>query len=57
MTNKDADNYKIIAIDIKNPDPKSWKDVVPENPNSTLEWASAAFDKYLLLCYTVDRKD
>ncbi|XP_065224312.1 prolyl endopeptidase-like [Planococcus citri] len=30
-TNKDADNYKLLVIDIANPDPGSWKDLVAED--------------------------
>ncbi|XP_065202518.1 prolyl endopeptidase-like [Planococcus citri] len=57
QTNKDADNYKLISFDITNPDPKTWKDLIPENKNNSLNWASAAHDKYLILSYIEDVKD
>ncbi|XP_065202531.1 prolyl endopeptidase-like [Planococcus citri] len=56
QTNKDADNYKLIMIDITNPDPAAWKDLVSEHEKNTMEWASAAHDKYLILSYIEDVK-
>jgi prolyl oligopeptidase len=31
LTNLNAGNYKLVAIDMKNPDPKSWKDVIGQS--------------------------
>ncbi|XP_065215835.1 prolyl endopeptidase-like [Planococcus citri] len=56
QTNKDADNYKLVSIDIGNPDPTTWKDLVPENEKDVLQWASVANEKYLILGYTQDVK-
>ncbi|XP_065205684.1 prolyl endopeptidase-like [Planococcus citri] len=58
LTNKDADNYKLISIDITNPnpDPKCWKEIVPEDKNNKLEFAKAVHDKYVVLCYTENVK-
>ncbi|XP_065202525.1 prolyl endopeptidase-like [Planococcus citri] len=57
-TSKDADNYKIISVDISNPDPKAWiwKDIVPNHEKNVLEWAVAASDVYLIVCYTENVK-
>ncbi|XP_065202527.1 prolyl endopeptidase-like [Planococcus citri] len=57
-TNKDADNFKLITIDMTNPDPKAWiwKDLIAEDQKYVLEWAIAVSDKYLIVCYTQDVK-
>ncbi|XP_065202516.1 prolyl endopeptidase-like [Planococcus citri] len=56
-TNKDADNFKLISLDIGNPDPKTWKDLVPENKTDVLFGAVPAFDKYIVLCYIQNVKN
>ena len=57
QTDKDTDNYKLIAIDICSPDPiKSAKDFVAENKKDKLEYAYAVHDKYMVLSYTQDVK-
>ncbi|XP_065202522.1 prolyl endopeptidase-like [Planococcus citri] len=56
-TNKDADNSKLVSINIENPDPNTWKDLVPENKTDVLEWASPASDKYVVLCYIQNVKN
>ncbi len=30
LTDKDAPRYRVVEIDPKNPDPKNWKDVIPQ---------------------------
>ena len=32
-TNLNADNYKVIELDLKNPEPTHWKDIIPEQEN------------------------
>lgn len=32
-TNIDAPNYRLIEIDIDNPEPENWKDIIPETDN------------------------
>ncbi|XP_065210622.1 prolyl endopeptidase-like [Planococcus citri] len=56
QTNKDADNYRLITIDITNPDPSAWKDLIPEDKKFSMEWASAVHDNYLVLGYIEDVK-
>ncbi len=46
-TDKDAPRGKVIAIDIRNPDPKNWKDVVPQT-KSALQ--SVGYVGNLLVC-------
>ncbi|XP_065221383.1 prolyl endopeptidase-like [Planococcus citri] len=55
-TNKDAGNFKLIKIDIDNPDPKTWTDLVPENKTDVLEWAAPVFNKFMVLSYTQNVK-
>ncbi|XP_065217116.1 prolyl endopeptidase-like [Planococcus citri] len=55
ISDKDPEKKRIFSVDITNPDPKSWKDTVPENDKDTLEWAAAAYN-YLVVCYTRDVK-
>ncbi|XP_065219696.1 prolyl endopeptidase-like [Planococcus citri] len=56
QTNKDADNFKLIVIDITNPDPGAWKDLIPEDKKYSMDWAGAAYDNYLVLGYIEDVK-
>lgn len=55
-TNKDADNYRIVSIDITNPDPNSWKDLVPADEKYVLDWSAVAYEKYMILGYIKDVK-
>lgn len=32
-TNLNAPNYRVVSVDPNNPDPKNWKDVIPESSN------------------------
>src|SRR5439155_14593093 len=49
-TNKDAPNWKVVLLDLKNPSEKSWSTVLPEKPEPLEDAATAGgkiFAKYL----------
>ena len=46
-TDKDAPRGKVVAVDIRNPDPKNWKDIVPQT-KSALQ--SVGYVGNLLVC-------
>lgn len=33
LTDIDAPKYRLIEVDLKNPDPKNWKEIIPESEN------------------------
>jgi prolyl oligopeptidase len=45
LTNNNAPKYKLLSIDMTNPLPASWVDVIPENTEQVLEDCSFAGDK------------
>ncbi|MDX1675216.1 MAG: prolyl oligopeptidase family serine peptidase, partial [Longimicrobiales bacterium] len=54
VTNRDAPNRRIIAIDLEDPAPESWREVVPESEH-VLQYALAAGDR-LVAVYLEDAK-
>lgn len=55
ITDLNAPKYKIIAIDVKNPDRKNWKDVIPENKKAVIDEARI-INNQLVLVYIEDVK-
>lgn len=55
-TNKNAPNYKIIAIDFNNPDESKWVDLIPEHPKDVLEWGRIINHNMIVICYLKDVK-
>ena len=45
-TDLDAPRYRVIAIDTRNPDPSTWREVIPESPE-TLEGAGVIGEKFV----------
>ncbi len=39
LTNLDAPRYRILAVDLENPDPQNWKEIIPEHEMNVLESA------------------
>ena len=42
LTNNEAPNFRLVAIDLANPAPTNWKDVIPESEKQVLEGATLA---------------
>lgn len=38
LTNDEAPNYRIVGIDLNNPEPMNWITIVPEHKDNILEW-------------------
>ncbi|XP_014214333.1 prolyl endopeptidase [Copidosoma floridanum] len=56
-TNKNAPNYKLIAIDLENFKENSWEEFIPEHTHNVLNWASAADKDKLVISYMEEVKD
>ncbi|XP_020093723.1 prolyl endopeptidase-like isoform X2 [Ananas comosus] len=54
LTNKGAPKYKLVRVDLKNPE--LWTEVVPENEKDVLESVYAVNNSQLLLSYLSDVK-
>ncbi|XP_065359890.1 prolyl endopeptidase [Calliphora vicina] len=55
-TNKNAPNYRIIAIDFDNYAEEKWETLVAEHETDVLDWARCVDDDKLVLCYIQDVK-
>ncbi|CAG9759660.1 unnamed protein product [Ceutorhynchus assimilis] len=55
-TNKDALNYKIVAIDFNNPVESEWEDLIEENPKDVLDYIHVINNTMLVVCYLKDVK-
>ena len=53
FTSADAPKYKLVTIDLKSPQRKNWKDLVPEDKDAVLVDAAFAGDQ-LILTYDKD---
>ncbi|KAL5073816.1 hypothetical protein RYX36_012800 [Vicia faba] len=54
LTNKDAPKYKLVRVDLKNPN--TWADVLQESKNDVLESAVAVNGNQLIVSYLSDVK-
>ncbi|OIT27185.1 PREDICTED: prolyl endopeptidase-like [Nicotiana attenuata] len=54
-TNKDAPKYKLVRVDLKEPD--SWSDIIREDEKDVLESAVAVNDNQLVVSYLSDVKN
>ncbi|KAF5740916.1 prolyl endopeptidase [Tripterygium wilfordii] len=54
LTNKNAPKYKVVQVDLKEPD--SWVDVIPEAEKDVLESASAVNGNQMIVSYLSDAK-
>lgn len=53
-TNLNASRYKVITIDVNNPQEENWKALVEEHAKDVLEWAACVNQDTLVLCYLRD---
>ncbi|XP_043489627.1 prolyl endopeptidase [Polistes fuscatus] len=56
-TNKNASNFKLIAIDLLDYKEDKWTDLLPEHPDNVLDWASAVDGDKFVACYIQDVKN
>lgn len=61
-TNHSAPRYRLVAIDIQNPQPEHWRELVPQHAKDVLNWVAcvggaAAAQTQLLCCHTRDVKE
>lgn len=47
LTNSDAPLYRLVGIDLNNPDRKNWVDIIPEHEKNVLESATLAGGKII----------
>jgi len=57
QTNKGAENFRLITIDLNNSGEENWKDLVPEHEVDVLEWATGVAGDKLVTCYMHDVKN
>ncbi|MEN3037643.1 MAG: prolyl oligopeptidase family serine peptidase [Candidatus Kryptonium sp.] len=55
VTDLNAPRYKIIAIDVKNPDRRNWKDVIPQHKKAVISDARIINDHFVVV-YNEDVK-
>ncbi|XP_066593585.1 prolyl endopeptidase [Prorops nasuta] len=57
MTNKNASNFKLIAIDLEDYAEEKWVELLPEHPYNVLDWAAAVDGDKFVACYMLDVKN
>jgi len=55
-TNKGAQNFKLVTIDLSAPSESNWADLVPEGED-VLEWATGVAGDKIVTCYMQDVKN
>ena len=55
-TNKGAEKFKLVSIDLENPSESKWTDLVAET-DAKLEWACGVAGDKLVTCYMQDVKN
>ncbi|KAG7208806.1 hypothetical protein KM043_014999 [Ampulex compressa] len=56
-TNKNAPNFKLIAIDLLDYKQEKWVDLLPEHPDNVLDWVTAVDGDKFVACYIQDVKN
>ena len=55
-TNNNAPNYRVIAIDFKNPAESNWKTLIEQHSRNVLDWVFCVNKNKLAVCYMEDVK-
>ncbi|XP_071951360.1 prolyl endopeptidase-like [Antedon mediterranea] len=55
-TNLNAPRYKLLNIDLQNPEKANWKDLIKESDVDVLEWAGCVYNDKMVLGYLHDVK-
>ncbi|XP_044740975.1 prolyl endopeptidase isoform X2 [Chrysoperla carnea] len=56
-TNRKAPNYRLIGIDVNQPEEENWKTIVPEHEKDVLYWAMPVNKDQMVICYIQDVKN
>lgn len=56
-TNKNAPNFRLIAIDLLDYKEDKWTELLPEHPDNVLDWAAAVDEDKFVACYIQDVKN
>ncbi|KAG9355584.1 hypothetical protein JZ751_000422 [Albula glossodonta] len=56
-TNLQAPRYRVINIDLENPDPAHWQNLIPQHDKDVLGFVSCVNQRHLLVNYVHDVKD
>lgn len=55
-TNRDAPKYRLVRVELDQPDQSNWTDLIPESEH-VLQWAACSSGHALLVCHLVHVKD
>ena len=56
LSNRNAPKYKLLSVDMSNPKPGAWKDIIPESPDQVLTGCSLSGDK-IIATYLKDARN
>ncbi len=56
LSNRNAPKYKLLSVDMSNPNPGAWKDIITESPDQVLTGCSLSGDK-IIATYLKDARN